>query len=346
MQPCLNALQPSAERLIEIDNPGLTLAPTLGLTLRQSLMAGRPPLPAQAASPCTMYIPAQNQFGTHPQSPAASPINSLQIRVGFEFEYDCPAPTPMILALSIHYSRAGDLVYPDHLTTQPAVPVTAYRDLFGNWCSRIVAPQGKFVMRSDALVYDSGMPDVVSYDAMQVPVQFLPESSLVYLLGSRYVETDQLSDIAWSHFGGGPTGWARVQAICDFVHQHITFGYQYARRTRTAWEAYREGQGVCRDYAHLAIAFCRCMNIPARYCTGYLGDIRIPKVPAPMDFAGWFEAYLGDRWYTFDARNNTPRVGRVLMARGRDACDVALISTFGPNTLQRFDVWADEVRPG
>jgi transglutaminase-like putative cysteine protease len=293
-----------------------------------------------------MQNQAQTPPGTRPPFPVQRSPTGLQIRVGFEMEYECPAPTPMILALNIHYSRSGDLVYPDHLTTQPSVPVTAYRDLFGNWCSRLVAPQGKFVLRTDALINDSALADAVAYDAMQVPVEYLPESTLVYLLGSRYVETDQLADIAWSHFGNGPTGWARVQAICDFVHHHITFGCQHARRTRTAWEAYREAQGVCRDYAHLAIAFCRCMNIPARYCTGYLGDIRIPQVPAPMDFAGWFEAYLGDRWYTFDARNNTPRIGRVLMARGRDACDVALISTFGPNILQRFEVWADEVVPG
>ncbi|MDR3367599.1 transglutaminase family protein [Rhodoferax sp.] len=270
----------------------------------------------------------------------------MQLRVGFEMEYDCPAPTPMILALSIHHSRAPDLVRPDLLFTNPPVPVTAYRDLFGNWCSRIVAPQGRFVLSTDALLNDSGLPDVVAPWAMQNPVEQLPESALVFLLGSRYCETDQLSEIAWQLFGHGPTGWARVQAICDFVHQHIEFGYHHARRTRTAWEAYNEGQGVCRDYAHLAIAFCRCMNIPARYCTGYLGDIRIPAVPSPMDFAGWFEAYLGDSWYTFDARNNTPRVGRVLMARGRDACDVALASTFGPNTLTRFTVWANEVTPG
>ena len=177
----------------------------------------------------------------------------------------------------------------------------------------------------------------------QTPVEHLPESTLVYLLGSRYCETELLSDIAWKHFGKGPTGWARVQAICDFVHRHIEFGYPHARNTRTAWEAYREGRGVCRDYAHLAIAFCRCMNIPARYCTGYLGDMGTEPPYGPMDFAGWFEAFLGDRWYTFDARNNTPRIGRILIARGRDACDVALSSTFGPNTLERFKVWTDEV---
>ena len=270
-------------------------------------------------------------------------VVSMLIRVGFEMVYDCPDPTPMILALSIHYSRAGDLVRPDHLVTSPSVRVTAYRDLFGNWCSRLVAPAGRFVLSTDALINDTGLPDVVEPNVMQVPVSVLPESTLVYLLGSRYCETDQLSDIAWKHFGNGPTGWARVQAICDFVHNHIEFGYAYARRTRTAWEAYNEGQGVCRDYAHLAIAFCRCMNIPARYCTGYLGDIGVPPPYGPMDFAGWFEAYLGDRWYTFDARNNTPRIGRVLIARGRDACDVALASTFGPNTLTSFKVITDEV---
>jgi len=278
-------------------------------------------------------------------TPAPAP-NALQLRVGFEMAYDCPSPTPMILSLNIHYSRSGDLVRPDYLVTSPAVPVTAYRDLFGNWCSRIVAPAGKFVLSADALLRDTGLADAQAPWAQQIPVEYLPEEALVFLLGSRYCETDQLAQIAWQHFGNGLTGWARVQAICDFVHQHIEFGYQHARRTRTAWEAYNEGQGVCRDYAHLAIAFCRCMNIPARYCTGYLGDIRIPAVPAPMDFAGWFEAFLGDRWYTFDARNNTPRIGRVLMARGRDACDVALTNTFGPNTLERFNVWAHEVVPG
>ncbi len=273
-------------------------------------------------------------------TPTAPP---LTIRVGFEMQYDCPQPTPMILALHVHYSRAADLQYPDHLVTIPPVPVSAYRDLFGNWCSRLVAPQGLFTLRTDTVVRDSGLVDTQNWAAQQVPVELLSEECLVYLLGSRYCETDQLSETAWAHFGHGPTGWARVQAICDFVHKHISFGYQHARRTRTAWEAYREQIGVCRDYAHLAIALCRCMNIPARYCTGYLGDIRIPLVPGPMDFAGWFEAYLGDRWYTFDARNNTPRIGRVLMARGRDACDVALVSSFGPNTLQRFTVWSEEV---
>jgi transglutaminase-like putative cysteine protease len=209
-----------------------------------------------------------------------------------------------------------------------------------------VAPAGPFVIRTDAVVHDTGALDVVAPEAMQVPVEWLPESTLVYLMGSRYCETDLLSAIAWQRFGSGPAGWQRVQAICDFVHGHLEFGYHHARRTRSAWEAYQERRGVCRDYAHLAITLCRCMNIPARYCTGYLGDIRIAPAPEPMDFAGWFEAYLGDRWYTFDPRNNTPRVGRVLMARGRDACDVPLACTFGPNTLRRFSVWSEEVAVG
>ncbi len=267
----------------------------------------------------------------------------MHIRVGFEMAYQCPQPTPMILALSIHYSRASDLVRPDHLVTSPSVPVAAYRDLFGNWCSRLIAPAGRIVLSTDALVQDTGAPDVVAPGVAQTPVEFLPESTLVYLLGSRYCETDQLSEVAWRLFGTGPSGWARVQAICDFVHRHIEFGYQHARRTRTAWEAYNEGQGVCRDYTHLAIALCRCLNIPARYCTGYLGDYGTEPPYGTMDFAGWFEAYLGDRWYTFDARNNQPRIGRVLIARGRDACDVALSSTFGPNTLESFKVWTDVV---
>ena len=267
---------------------------------------------------------------------------TLQLRVGFEMEYHCPQPTPMLLCLSIHYSRANDLVQPDQLMTSPGVAVSAYRDLFGNWCSRILAPPGRFVLSTQALLRDHGMPDTLAPWAQQVPVEQLPEDTLVFLLGSRYCETDLLDTVAWQLFGNAPTGWGRVQAICDFVHQHIAFGYHHARRTRSAWEAFQEKQGVCRDYAHLAITLCRCMNIPARYCTGYLGDIRIAPVAGPMDFAGWFEAYLGDRWYTFDARNNTPRIGRVLMARGRDACDVALTTTFGPNTLSRFTVVAEE----
>jgi transglutaminase-like putative cysteine protease len=267
----------------------------------------------------------------------------MQIRIGYELRYDCPQPTPMILILNVHFSRVSDIVIPDHLRTDPSVAIRAYRDSFGNWCSRIVAPAGQIRLFADALINDTGNPDVVVPGARQTNVEALPEETLMFLLGSRYCETDRLSEIAWGLFAHAPTGWGRVQAICDYVHNHILFGYAYARPTKTAWEAYQERAGVCRDFAHLAITFCRCMNIPARYCTGYLGDIGIPPVDAPMDFSGWFEAYLDGSWYTFDARHNVPRIGRVLMARGRDAADVAISTTFGPNTLSGFKVWTDEV---
>jgi transglutaminase-like putative cysteine protease len=267
----------------------------------------------------------------------------MKIRVGYELIYDLPQPTPMIMVLGTHFTRASDVVVPDLLTTSPSVPIHAYRDLFGNWCTRIVAPAGRIRLSADGVVRDAGMPDAVVPSAPQHAVEDLPAEALVFLLASRYCETDRLSDIAWKLFEGAPPGWARVQAICDFVHRHIVFGYEHARATKTAWEALNEGKGVCRDYAHLAVAFCRCMNIPARYCTGYLGDIGIPPPYSPMDFAGWFEAYLGGRWHTFDPRNNIPRIGRVLIAFGRDAADVPIAHTFGPNTLVSFKVWTDEV---
>jgi len=270
----------------------------------------------------------------------------MKIRIGYELIYDLPQPTPMILTLHVHFSRASDMVVPDHLITSPSIPVSAYRDSFGNWCSRIVAPKGEIRLSADAVVNDTGESDLVNVSARQRPVQDLPGETLVFLLGSRYCETDLLSEVAWRLFGDTPAGWERVQAICDFVHRRIAFDYNHARPTKTAWEAYNERLGVCRDYTHLAIAFCRCMNIPARYCTGYLGDIGIPKPDAPMDFSAWFEAYLDGQWYTFDPRNNIPRVGRVLIARGRDAADVPISNTFGPNTLKSFKVWTDEVTDG
>ncbi|MBK9576936.1 MAG: transglutaminase family protein [Fibrobacteres bacterium] len=267
----------------------------------------------------------------------------MKIRLGFQMLYECPQPTPMIFNLNVHSSRVSDLASRDDLTFDPPVPMSAYRDLFGNWCSRVVAPAGRFLVSSDVVIRDSGLPDPVVSGAVQVPVQDLPEEALVFLLGSRYCETDQLSEIAWSLFGNAPMGWGRVQAICDFVHNHIAFGYEKARVTRTALEAYNEKVGVCRDYAHLAVAFCRCMNIPARYCTGYLGDMGTPPPYAPGDFAAWFEVYLGGHWYTFDPRNNTPRIGRILIARGRDAADVAMCSSFGQHTLVGFKVITDEI---
>jgi transglutaminase-like putative cysteine protease len=243
--------------------------------------------------------------------------SEMQIRVGYELVYDCPAPTPMILTLSIHYSRVSDIVKPDHLTITPSTPIAAYRDAFGNWCSRIVAPSGLTRLYADAVINDSGLPEPQApWNATQRTVQSLPEETLIFLLGSRYCETDLLSEAAWQLFSATPLGRPRVQAICDYVHNHIAFGYEHASATKTAFQVWNDRRGVCRDYAHLAIAFCRCLNIPARYCTGYLGDIGVPPVDAPMDFAACFEAYLDDRWYTFDPRNNAARIGRVVFARG------------------------------
>jgi transglutaminase-like putative cysteine protease len=218
-----------------------------------------------------------------------------------------------------------------------------YEDRYGNICTRLLAPAGRLVIMADFTIADSGVPDPVVWDAVQHDVTDLPDDVLTFLMGSRYCETDRLSDTAWSLFGHIEPGWPRVQAIVDFVHNHIRFDYQRARSTRTAWEAYQEREGVCRDFAHLALTFCRCMNIPARYCTGYLGDIGVPPSPDPMDFSGWFEAYLGGRWYSFDARHNTPRIGRVQMAVGRDATDVAISSSFGRAALSGFKVITEEV---
>ena len=267
----------------------------------------------------------------------------MRTRVGYEFTYRFPQPTPCLLMLNIHHSRVGDLVFPDHVLTTPAAPVVGYRDGFGNWCSRMTAPAGQVRITSDSIIRDSGQLDAHVPAAGQVPVDYLPDDSLVFLLASRFCESDKLLDMTWELFGAARPGWGRVQAICDFVHDRIRFSYENARPTRTAAEAYQESTGVCRDYAHLAIAFCRALNIPARYCTGYLGDAGMQPPFPPGDFAAWFEAYLDGRWYTFDPRNNSPRIGRVLIARGRDAADVAMVTTFGPNKLEAFRVWADEV---
>jgi transglutaminase-like putative cysteine protease len=267
----------------------------------------------------------------------------MKLRVGYELKYAFPQPTPAILMLNIHFTRVAGLAAPDHIIVKPPVPISGYRDGFGNWCCRILAPAGKVSISSDAIVTDTGKPDPVVANATQVPVEDLPEEALVFLLASRFCDSDQLLDLAWKLFGSAKPGWGRVQAICDFVHKHIAFNYEHASATRTASQAYAEKRGVCRDYAHLAVAFCRALNIPARYCTGYLGDVGTPPPYPPGDFAAWFEAYIGGHWYTFDPRNNVPRIGRVLIARGRDAADVAMTTTFGPNRLEGFKVWTDEV---
>ncbi|MEE4383340.1 MAG: transglutaminase family protein [Pseudomonadales bacterium] len=267
----------------------------------------------------------------------------MRLHLGFEMQYRFPERTPMILTVNVHSSRSRDLLQPDRLTTEPSVAMSTHRDAFGNLCRRLVAPAGRLRIRADTTLLDCGEPDPVHPLATERMLERLPADVLPYLMGSRYCETDLLAPTAWDLFGTGPTGWERVTAICEFVHRHITFDYQRASSTRTALDAYREGAGVCRDYAHLAIAFCRSLNIPARYCTGYLGDIGTPPPYGPGDFAAWFEAWLDGRWHTFDPRNNVPRIGRVLVARGRDACDVPLACIFGPSILEHFEVWTNEL---
>jgi transglutaminase-like putative cysteine protease len=269
-------------------------------------------------------------------------MGRIVIRSGYDIVYDCAGPTPMHLLLSVRPERVADLVTPEVMTADPPVELDHYTDLYGNRATRLLAPGGLIRFSADFLVADDGEPDSVAPDAMQHPVETLPKDVLVYLLGSRYCETDRLVDEAWKRFGAVPPGWERVAAICDFVHGHVTFGYPHARPTRTAEQAMEEGVGVCRDFAHLAVALCRCMNIPARYVTGYMGDIREPPA-LPMDFSAWFEAWLGGRWYVFDARHNRPRIGRIPMAVGRDAADTAIGTNFGPVVLTRFDVISDEV---
>lgn len=266
----------------------------------------------------------------------------MRIRCGYEITYECPAPTPMLLMLNVRPERLVDLETPDVIRSEPSIDLTQYRDQFGNLCSRILAPAGRFTLSADFVIRDSGLPDGIFPDAEQMSVDRLPDDVIVFLLGSRYVETQELNDLAWKLFGDIPPGWARAQAIVAYAHDRITFGYQHARPTKTASQAHEERLGVCRDYAHLAIALCRCMNIPARYCTGYLGDIGVPVV-GDMDFSAWMEVYLGGAWRTLDARHNKPRIGRVKMAVGRDATDVAIITNFGPATLAGFKVITDEL---
>jgi transglutaminase-like putative cysteine protease len=268
----------------------------------------------------------------------------MKIRIGYELVFDCPKPTPMILMLKVHSTRIPNLIIPDYVVADPPIPIVAYFDSYGNHCSRVIAPVGTLSLSTDAVISDSGLPDVMNPEARQTPVELLPDETLQFLLGSRYCETDPLINTAWQLFSNNVTGWSRVQAICDYTHNHIEFGYHYARSTKTAWEVFQDKKGVCRDYAHLAITLCRCLNIPARYCTGYLGDMGTPPPYAEMDFAAWFEAFLDGQWYVFDPRNNTRRIGRVLIARGRDAADVAISTAFGPSILKYFKVYTDEVR--
>lgn len=244
----------------------------------------------------------------------------MRIRYGYRIELVCEQGLPLVTMLDVHPSRRRDLVRPAEMMVTAladsgrSVPVSRHLDEFGNIRRRLVAPPGGVLLHAEGIIRDSGEPDPVNPSARAVAPSRLPDEVLVYLLGSRYCETDKLAPQAWSLFGQIEPGWERVQAIVDFVHNHLTFGYHFARNTRTAAEAFEERVGVCRDFAHLAVTLCRCVNIPARYCNGYLGDIGVPENPAPMDFNAWFEVFLGGRWYTFDARHNQPRIGRVLIA--------------------------------
>lgn len=267
----------------------------------------------------------------------------MRVSIGCRLRYTFPQPTPLIALLNVHYSRFGDLERADHIVTSPSVPLESYRDGFGNWCTRLLAPEGDFTLSTNGIFRDSGLPDQATPGADQLRVEDLPFETLVFLQGSRYCDTDLLSEEAWQRFEHIAPGWGRVQAICDFVHGHVRFDYMQAKATRTASQTLAERQGVCRDFAHLAVALCRCMNIPARYCTGYLSDIGDPLPHPPGDFAAWMEVFLGGEWHMFDPRNNKPRIARILIARGRDAADVPLTQTFGANTLTEFEVWTDEL---
>ncbi|MEO3387810.1 transglutaminase family protein [Mesorhizobium sp. CAU 1741] len=266
----------------------------------------------------------------------------MLIRVGYKIAIEVEQPTPLYTLMEVHPDRRDDVLWSRPALGKTQKDARPFTDVFGNSCQRLVAKPGVTFLGYDAVVEDSGLPDPTYRDAEQISPDQLPDECLTYLLGSRYCETDKLMSRAWQLFGDTEPGWARVQAICDFVNSRLNFSYGFARSTRTALEAYDERVGVCRDFAHLAIAFCRAMNIPARYVNGYMGDIGIEPDPAPMDFNAWFEVYLGDRWHTFDARHNERRIGRIVVARGRDAADVPLLHTFGPHRLQRFEVWTEE----
>lgn len=270
----------------------------------------------------------------------------MLLRLGYDMQFAVPEPAACVAQLRIHPSRAAGLRVPDLVQVEPAVPLEEYTDSFGNRCTRFLAPAGSLRLSNATLFEESGLPDAASPNAIAHPIAELPHETLRFLLGSRYCEVDRLAGTAFDLFGHTVCGWQRVQAICDWVHEKVVFGYPFARPTKTALDVYTERQGVCRDFQHLAITFCRCLGIPARYVAGYLGDIGVPVSPSPMDFSAWFEVYLENRWWTFDARHNRPRIGRILMATGRDATDVAFFTSFGIANLTSFLVISELVKDG
>jgi transglutaminase-like putative cysteine protease len=264
------------------------------------------------------------------------------IEVGYDLVYDVPEPTHFLLMLYVHPDANAKVLTPDEITTDPSVPVRDFIDQFGNRCARIMAPQGRIRLTNRLKIEVPDEPEMTNPDAEQHPVDELPDDVLQFLLGSRYCEVQELSEFAWETFGNGLTGWKLVDQISNWVHENVRYDSEYARPDKTAMDVWKDRTGVCRDYTHLAITLCRCLNIPARYATGYLGDFGVPYAP-PMDFSAFFEAYVGGKWYPFDSRNNQARIGRVLMGRGRDAVDVALTTSFGPHELVHFEVITDEV---
>ena len=268
----------------------------------------------------------------------------MLIHIGYELIFEIPSPVPMMLMLYTHPDHAGRLRQPERLQIEPATPVDEFTDWFGNHAARLLAPQGKLRIYYDNLIEESGEPEPRISGARLHSVDQLPRECLQFLLASRYCEVDRMLEMAWDLFGKTPPTWERVQAVMDWVHANVKFGYEFARPTKTAFDMCGERQGVCRDFQHLAITLLRALNVPARYATGYLGDIGVPPAPFPMDFSAWFEVYLGGQWYTLDARHNEPRIGRILQARGRDAVDVALTTSFGSARLDKFNVWTDELK--
>jgi transglutaminase-like putative cysteine protease len=271
-------------------------------------------------------------------------LKLMLIRLGYDIQFETAGEVPIVTLLNVHPSRKQDLREPDELRTDPAVKIENYQDTFGNHACRLVAPPGKIRLQNSTLIEDSGRPDLEDPAAREVPIDRLPPDVLPYLMNSRYCEVDLLSNTASELFWNAPRGWQRVRAVCDWVRSKVTFGYEFSNPTRAALGVYTERVGVCRDFQHLAITFCRALNIPARYATGYLGDIGVVLPPSPMDFSAWFEVYLEDRWWTFDARHNMRRIGRVLMATGRDATDCAITTSFGRAKLINFQVTSDEVQ--
>jgi transglutaminase-like putative cysteine protease len=267
----------------------------------------------------------------------------MLIRYGFHIDLDFAQPSTVVIAMDVHPDRRLDVIAETAYPLLSPEQLHSFYDLHANLCRRIDTQGGMLSLRCEGVIRDSGLHDPVLPSLRQTPVAQLPDNTLRYLIASRYCDTDLLGDFAWATFGSIQGGWAKVQAICDFVQGHLTFDYGKARATRTAAQAFREREGVCRDFTHLAVALCRCLNIPARYCNGYLGDIGVPFNPDPMDFNAWFEAYLDGHWHVFDARHNEPRIGRILVARGRDAADVPMINSFGQHTLRHFEVITEEV---